>query len=120
MVLAMLMVGLLGACSAAEPYVHRAGEFDRQAQGFAVPPTDIGEVTVCYGKYGTNPQAVASVARQECGRINKTAAFKRQSYSVCPAVAPIAAIFECVGSKATQVYGGYFASEPLIVKGTTP
>ena len=76
-------------------YILNAGEFNRNSPNFAKTPQDIDSVTICYNKYGTKPENVATMAKQECARFNKKAVFLRQSFNKCPLFTPVAAIFNC-------------------------
>ncbi len=95
----MVFAGVLiatAACSS-PPYVHNAGEYNRAAENFGRPVTDISDVTVCYSSSSATPRQVTRLAVAECARFNKTAMFFEQSYSICPMTAPIAAIYNCEG-----------------------
>jgi hypothetical protein len=83
-------------CGASPPYVHRAGEFDRDLPTFAKEPLNIDSVVICYNKYGTKPEIVANMAGAECARFNKKAEFRSQSFDTCPLSTPIAATYACV------------------------
>ncbi|NQU58283.1 MAG: hypothetical protein HQ513_13685 [Rhodospirillales bacterium] len=91
------VVVVVAACST-PPYVHKSGEYNRASQGFGQPVNDISSVTVCYSSYSATPQQVSQLAVDECAAFNKTAQFSSQSYNVCPLAAPIAAIYNCLGS----------------------
>jgi hypothetical protein len=64
--------------------------------------TDISHVTICYSKYSAIPREISRLALDECGRFGKSANFIEQDYSVCPITAPMAALYECVGEKASN------------------
>jgi len=87
---------LLGGCAAAAPYVYLPQEFDRKSKSFGKDPLNIDSVTICYNKYGTNPEIVAKMASAECARFNKKAEFLRQSLDQCPLSTPMAAVYACV------------------------
>lgn len=86
----------LGGCSATEPYVYRAAEFNRAASGFGQPPTDIENVTICYNTRGARPPDILALAEAECVRFGKTAVFTGQDWRTCPLVTPVAASFRCL------------------------
>ena len=88
---------LLGGCAAAAPYVYLPQEFDRKSKDFGKDPLNIDSVTICYNKYGTNPEIVAKMASAECAKFDKKAEFRGQSYKECALFAPVAAKFKCVG-----------------------
>ena len=77
-------------------YVHRPGEFNRASPDFAKEPENIDSVTICYNKYGTKPEIVAKIAKEECAKFNKKPEFARQSLTVCPLFTPVAAIYLCL------------------------
>ncbi len=92
----VVVVVAITACSS-PPYVHNAGEFNREAADFGRPVTDIDSVTICYSSYSATPRQVTQMAIDECARFNKTAKFDEQNYETCPMVAPTAAVFNCLG-----------------------
>ncbi len=92
----LLLLGLLGGCSAPGAYVHRAGEFNRAATGFGQPPKDIKDVTVCYSSWRAEPQDILALAQAECVTFGKTAVFTSQDWRTCPLATPVAAKFSCV------------------------
>ncbi len=85
----------LGACSAPAPYVYMANEFNRDLPTFRKEPTEISQVTVCYGSAGTTSADVVALAVQECARYGKQARFLRQDRFVCPILTPVSAHFAC-------------------------
>jgi len=90
---------LVAGCTTTDEgaYIFHGGEFNRTSPDFAETPQDIDSVTICYNKYGTKPEKIATMAKQECGRFNKQSVFIRQSYNTCPLFTPVAAIFNCQG-----------------------
>ena len=94
-----LAAALLGGCAAADPYVYLPQEFDRKSKDFGKDPLNIDSVTICYNKYGTNPEIVAKMASAECARFDKKAEFRGQSYKECSLFAPVAAKYACVGGE---------------------
>ena len=52
-------------------------------------------VRVCYSKNKTTPAAVVKLAIDECARFGKVATFQENTYAVCPARTPVAAVFDC-------------------------
>jgi len=95
----LALVGVVFALSACAvpPYVHNASEFNRSAQGFGQPKTDISAVTICYNSRSATPRQVSQLAISECARFNKTAQFSKQSIEICPLQAPSAAVYDCIG-----------------------
>lgn len=100
--LTLVGLALITTGCSSPPYIHKAGEFNRESEGFGRPVKDIDQVTVCYSSSSATPAQVARLAVDECARFNKTAMFSEQSYSVCPLVAPMAAIYKCQGG---NIYG---------------
>ena len=92
-----LAVALLGGCAAPPPYVYLPQEFNRAAKDFGKEPLNIDSVTICYNKYGTNPELVANMASAECTKFNKKAEFRQQRFDQCSLSAPVAAVYACVG-----------------------
>ncbi|NQV48138.1 MAG: hypothetical protein HQ504_10190 [Rhodospirillaceae bacterium] len=80
------------------PFVHKAGEFNRESGEYGKPITDITSVTVCYSSNSTTPQEVSKLARDECAKFEKAAIYSGQDYRTCPLVTPVAAIYSCIGS----------------------
>ncbi len=103
----LALVGLVTTTSACSspPYIHNAGEYNRESAGFGRPVEDISQVTICYSSSEATPRQVSQLAVAECARFNKSAVFSEQSYQVCPLAAPIAAIYTCEGD-AGNVMGG--------------
>ena len=96
LVLAIGVISVTLGCSHLEPYVFKAGEFDRDSPEFAKEPTDIDTVTICYNKYGTTPQELLEMAQNTCGAFSKVARFDHQDRLNCPLLTPVGANFECV------------------------
>ncbi len=98
-------VFLLGLSACAdqwpEPYVYYSSEYDRENPSFGKDPTDITEVTICYGKRNSTPEDIRQLAQDECGKFRKKAVFIEHKIDQCPLLAPIEAHFTCVG-------GGYY------------
>ncbi len=96
---------VVAGCTGTLPYVHNPSELNRQSKDFARGVADRSEVSVCYNKYGTDPATVTALARAECARFGKTAVFWKQSYQTCPLVAPVAAVYACIGNENLTGYG---------------
>ena len=94
--LAMLLVSACAGGPEQGAYVHQIDEFNRASPNFAKEPENIDSVTICYNKFGTKPEIVARMAKEECARFNKKAEFSRQSLTVCPLFTPAAAIYDCL------------------------
>ena len=94
-VFALLGITLLGACTV-PAYVHEAGQFNRSSENFGQYPVDLETVTICYNSMDSRPVDVVKLAIDTCGKFGKTAHFERQSYLICPLVAPIAAEYTCM------------------------
>jgi len=92
---AVLLAATLSAC-AAQPYVHHAGEFNREATGFGQEVTDISQAIVCYSPSSTTPEQVMDLAIEECGKFGHSARFEEQRYSDCPITTPVSAVYLCV------------------------
>lgn len=100
----VVLVALVASCST-PPYVHRSGEFNRQAANFGQPVEDIDSVTICYSSYSATPQQVNRLAVDECAAFGKTAEFTGQSYDACPLSAPVAATYSCRAGGAATAAG---------------
>jgi hypothetical protein len=85
---------MVSAC-AGEPYVLRDGEFDRQSDYFLRGTVAEETVRVCYAKNKTTPAQVVKLAIDECARFGKVAMFQENTYALCPARTPVAAVFDC-------------------------
>ncbi|MBT3239251.1 MAG: hypothetical protein HOK06_08435 [Rhodospirillaceae bacterium] len=92
----VFITGGLAACST-PPSVYKKGEFNRADPDFGKEVTDITSVTICYSAYSSTPAEVAAMARDECGKVGKTAMFTGQSYDNCPLFTPVSANYQCVG-----------------------
>jgi len=99
-----VVIVTMAACST-PPYVYKSGEFNRASPVFGQPARNIYDVTICYSSSNATPQQVTKLAVDECAAFNKTAEFTKQSYNVCPLVAPIAAIYECQGQGNARASG---------------
>ena len=87
---------LIAACSLSEPYVFKKDEFNREAPGFGRKAKDIAEVTICYNKFGTTPEAIRQLAQTACAKFEKNASYSHQDYRECPLLTPRRAVFACV------------------------
>ena len=96
----------IGACSAPEPFVLRAYEFDRENKFFPDGPRapvlekynhDKGGVQaiVCYAGSGVDVNLIKQLADDECARFNRTAVFTEHSLNYCPLTRPRAALYNC-------------------------
>ncbi len=89
-----LLTGGLAACST-PPYVMNANEFKRGSVDFGRDQADISEVTICYSGSSTTPDAVRTLAENECAAFGKSARLIDQDYLSCPLTTPVAANFVC-------------------------
>lgn len=89
---------VLGACVTKEPYVHNAGEFNRDSPNFAQGIKDRSSVEICYNKKSTTPAKILAVADIECAKFGKRAVFKRHNTLTCSIAAPAQAVFYCLAS----------------------
>jgi hypothetical protein len=87
---------MLPACGVTDPYVHRPGEFNREAAGFNVEPADISEVSICYQSLVTGLERVAAAAEERCGEFERTAELLGIGYGQCPLLKPARARFACI------------------------
>lgn len=94
-VFSVLFAGLILAGCSSGAYVYDPIKFDRQATGFGKPIKDITGVTICYSTFSDRAEQVVSLAEAECAKFNKVAKFSHQDRSICPLVAPIAAVYLC-------------------------
>jgi len=101
-----LLAGGVAACGT-QPYVYDASEFNRSAENFGKDPTDISSVTVCYKSSSTTPDAVRTLAINECAMFGKTARFIDQNYLLCPLTTPVAANYACDGPPSNTGFGYY-------------
>lgn len=92
------IVASVTGCTGKEPYVDRPYSINRELSEFPDGPaiTVDTDVTVCYAKSGTTPAQIRALADGECARANLNAEFTEQSYSNCPLLTPVAAVFRCV------------------------
>lgn len=86
---------LMTACSMPDPYVFLAEEFNRESVGFGKKPTDIEDVSICYGNWSTTPDVVRRLAVSECGKFDKDAVLTHQDYQYCALMTPRRAVFAC-------------------------
>ena len=93
---------LLGGCWGGA-YVYDPIKFNRDAQGFGRPVTDIKSVTICYSRLTATSGEVVSLAEAECAKFNKLARLQRQDRTTCPMAAPIAARYRCMKSFSTTM-----------------
>lgn len=91
-----LIMLVLTACAATEPYVFKEREFDRDAPDFNKEPVDRSEVTICYGRMFSAVEDVAKLAETECGRFGKRAVARDEGFGACPMLTPIEAHFDCI------------------------
>jgi len=87
---------LLMACSNTEPYIYNADEFDRDSPNFGKDITDRAEVVLCYNKSSTTPLILTQMAIDECGRFGKIAKFIENHHLVCSISSPAQAVFKCL------------------------
>jgi hypothetical protein len=86
----------LAGCSEPAPFYYNHNEFNRSSPTFARDPDDLKEVSVCYAKSSTTPQAVTKMAVDRCAAFGKQAVFRDQDVLNCPMTAPVRAIYDCV------------------------
>jgi len=98
-----ILIGV-AACTGGKPYVFIPNEFNRASANFGKPVTDRNNVTICYAKGATTPGEINALAKAECSRFGKTAAFKRQTLAQCPISTPIAAVYSCNATKTATPY----------------
>lgn len=93
---AVILIG----CSAPEPYVWRPYTIDREHEFFPVGPvlTNGSQISICYAKRGTTPNALKIIADEECGRFGMTSQFAQQDHGLCPLATPVAAQYSCLGA----------------------
>jgi hypothetical protein len=89
----------LTACSEVEPYIYKAGEFNRNNPFFAKEPMDISSVNICYNKSSTTPNILLQMATDECTRFGKQAVFVKHETLACTILAPAQAQFACIIKK---------------------
>jgi hypothetical protein len=99
--ISLLVFTALAACSV-PPYVHKADQFNRGTAGFGQAVSDISNVTICYSTYSATPGQVSKLALDECARFGKSVRFIEQDYNICPITAPMAAVYACEGTKASD------------------
>jgi len=102
----IVLAGGVTACGAV-PYVLDADEFNRSAPEFGKDVTDISDVTICYSRSNTTPDAVRGLAEKQCATFGKTSRFVDQDYLSCPMATPVAANFLCDAPKASTGSGYY-------------
>jgi hypothetical protein len=87
---------LVTACGAADPYIYRPGEFNRQSPDFNREPADIAEVSICYQRLATDREDVAALAEERCRQFDRTAEFLGTRYGDCPLLTFSRARYACV------------------------
>ena len=87
---------LLMACSSTDPYIYNADEFDRDSPNFGKDVTDRAEVVLCYNKSSTTPLILTQMAIDECGRFGRIAKFIENRHLVCSISSPAQAVFKCL------------------------
>ncbi len=93
-----LILSGLAACSGGEAYIFSPYSINRELETYPDGPEIVeeSEVTVCYAKSKTTPQAIRQMAAAECSKGNLGVVFVEQSYNICPMMTPNAAVFSCV------------------------
>ena len=94
--LAPVLVLLLSACGAIDPYVYDPGEFDRQSAEFNVEPTDMSELSICYQPLVTDRVSVVALAEERCQQVDRSAELLKTGYGRCPLATSARAHFACV------------------------
>jgi hypothetical protein len=79
--------------------VYNEDQFDRSSDDFGKTVIDIFSVTVCYNTYTATPSEINKLALDECSRFGKSVKYIEQNYTTCPIIAPMAALYSCVGEK---------------------
>ena len=90
--LSLFLIGCAG-----EPYVVVNNEFNRASDTYLNGIRDRDQVWVCYNERNANPQQVTNKALAECQRFGKMAEFSKTTYSICPLLTPVAAVYDCHG-----------------------
>ncbi len=101
------LASFIAGCSGGVPYVYDSGEFNRESEAYRQGIKDRTDVTVCYSKSATTPHQISKMARDECARFGKSARFREQSYSSCPLLTPITAIYDCVRQTSNAYSSGF-------------
>ena len=99
---ASLLLSMVAACAAPEPFVYHRDEFNRELATFRQEPSTISSVVVCYGTRGTSPADVIELATAECARYGKLARFSYQDYLICPLTTPVSAHYACDPAPSAQ------------------
>lgn len=101
---AVILIG----CSSPDPYVWRPYTIDRDHEFFPTGPvlTDGSEISICYAKRGTTPNALKQIADEECGRFGLTSQFAKQDHGICPLVTPVAAQYACIDNTGQAITNG--------------
>ena len=106
LILMTSLISLISGCSGGTAYVYNSSEFVRESATFRSGILDREDVTVCYSKGATSPRQITELARNECRQFGKSAQFREQSYSTCPLLTPIAAIYDCVEQRTSGYSSG--------------
>lgn len=93
---ALLALPMFTGCGAADPYIYKKNEFDRESATFNKEPEDLSEVTVCYLSANTAFSTVTRMAEERCAQFGKEARFVGSGYGDCPLLTPTGARFACV------------------------
>lgn len=96
MIVTLVLLLGVAACSRVEPFLYQANAFNRAAENFGREPTDIARVDICYARAGTSPQVLNAMASEECGRFGKVPRYVGQDARTCPLLAPVRITFDCV------------------------
>ena len=100
-ILSLVSLFLLSACTTPEPYIFNAGEFNRDSPNFAKEIKDRSEVMLCYNKGSTTPEILFQIATDECARFGRIAYFLGHQNLVCSISSPAQAVFECLCPETT-------------------
>jgi hypothetical protein len=95
LIASILMLAALFGCSAADPYIYKANEFDREAADFNTPVTDRDSLLICYNGWASSRAMIDRIAEEECRRFGKIAVRQDSRLSPCPLLVPAAAVFAC-------------------------
>ena len=94
--LAPVLVVLLSACGATDPYLYNPGEFDRQSAGFNVEPTDRSELSICYQPLVIDRESVVALPEERCRQFDRSAELLKTGFGRCPLATSARAQFACV------------------------
>ena len=95
-ILNLVSLFLLSACTTSDPYIFNADEFNRDSPNFAKEIKDRSVVKLCYNKGSTTPQILFQIATDECARFGRIAYFLEHRNLVCSISSPAQAVFECL------------------------